>query len=97
MSQRNMIALLCMSAFVLVLANYVLTPPAQADTVVKDRQYQMCTVVSPSGDDALFILNNQTGMLSCYSYDPTARLLVNRASQPVMQLFTAPNGQMPPR
>lgn len=96
MQKQNLgIAILSVTALVLLVANFLIVPPAKADVTIKDRGYQMCTAVTQQGIDGLYVLNNQTGMISCYSYDATARRIVLRGSQQVADLFTAPPGMGP--
>jgi hypothetical protein len=90
------IAILSLTALILLLATYVTAPPALAATVIKDRQYQACTATTQQGGDGLYVLNNQTGILTFFSYDSTTRGVVPRATRQVAGLFPAPTGAAPP-
>jgi hypothetical protein len=96
MTKKNLsIAILFVSAVFLGSANYFLSPPpAMAATTVMGKGYQVCTATIQQGTDGVYILNNQTGIITCYSYDPTVRRIINRASLSVPDLFAAP---MPPQ
>ncbi|HWB55079.1 MAG TPA: hypothetical protein VG722_12835 [Tepidisphaeraceae bacterium] len=97
--QTVTITVLSLTAVILLLATYLTAPPAVAATVIKDRQFQACTATTQQGSDGVYVLDNQTGILTFFAYDPTTRRVVPRATQQVADLFPAPqgNGAPPPQ
>jgi hypothetical protein len=64
------IAALTITALVLIFANIVSPTPAPAAAVVSGRDYQAVTTSMQTGGDALYILDNKTGQLAVFAYDP---------------------------
>lgn len=85
--QNWLIGILCLSAAVLLAANLWPVDQAQASVSVKDRDYQVVTARVQTGGDGLYILDNRTGMLGVFTYDPASRRLAARASRPIMDAF----------
>ena len=84
------IGILSLTAVVLFVANYFAAPPtAGAGTVIKDRDYQLVTAQLSSGGEGLYVLDNRSGNLNIYTYDPNARRLTLRATRPVAEIFAA--------
>lgn len=82
------IILLSLSAAVLLMTNLLMpTQTAVADEVIKDRDYQVMTERWEANDEALIILDNRSGQMAAFVYDPNARGLVIRAVAPVMTAF----------
>jgi hypothetical protein len=69
------IGVLCVTAIVLLAANLMLPQPAAAEVAVKDRDYTAVTGRTTKGGDALFLTNNQTGVMAVFVFDPNARSL----------------------
>ena len=81
------IGILSLTALVLLMANYFVSPPAMALDTVQNRDYQMATVRLASGGDSLFVLDNRTGTIAVFVYDPTAKRMIPRATRPVADIF----------
>jgi hypothetical protein len=68
------IAVLTVSAVALVLANLALKPaPVMAAEAVMGRDYQCVTARAQAGGEALYVLDNKTGQLAVFAYDPRTR------------------------
>jgi hypothetical protein len=79
MEKKNFaISLLCLSAVILMLANYFAPQPAQALMTIKDRDYSLVTARTQNGGDSLYVLDNRSGRVAVFSYDPARRTLVPR-------------------
>jgi hypothetical protein len=72
------IILLTISAALLAAAN-LLPSSARADNVVNSRDYQCVTAGITSGGEGLYILDNRTGQLAIYTYDPASHSVLPRA------------------
>ena len=85
---RKLIAIcvLSVSAVALMIGNFM-TPPAQAEVSVSNRDYQAVTASMQTGGDALYILDNRTGQLAVFTYDPNTRTMVPRAMRPLADAF----------
>ena len=82
------IVMFVLMAAVLGVANFCLRlPAAQAAVVIAGRDYQACTVKSPRGGDALYILDNKTAQLAVFTYDPTTRGVRSRGVRFVADAF----------
>ena len=82
------IVMFVLMAAVLGVANFCLrVPAAQATVVIAARDYQACTVKSPRGGDALYILDNKTAQLAVFTYDPTTRGVRSRGVRFVADAF----------
>jgi hypothetical protein len=68
------IALLTATAAMLGAAHWLIPQPsAQAIMAIKDRDYQAVTARIQNGSDALYLLDNRTGQVAVFVYDPGAR------------------------
>ena len=85
--QNLLIAFFALTATALLAANWFATTPAVAAESVKDRDYQVVTARVQTGGDGVYILDNRTGMLGVFTYDPASRRLTGRAAQPIMNAF----------
>lgn len=85
------IGILSLTAVILLVANFMSTPPAEATLgmVYPGRDYQAVTAPVQGGGDALYILNNRTGMLAVFTYDTTTRRMLPRVVAPVTSAFPA--------
>jgi hypothetical protein len=84
------IAVLSLSAAVLLMANYFAGQPAQAIMSIKDRDYSLVTAHSQNGGDALYVLDNRSGRVAIFSYDPAAKGLVPRVAGELGTVFANP-------
>jgi hypothetical protein len=83
------IGILSLTALVLLVANYFASPAALASEAVKERDYQVVTARVATGGEGLYILDNKTGILAVFTYDPNQRRMVPRASRPIADAFGA--------
>jgi hypothetical protein len=96
------IGILSLSALIMVVANLLSTPSrALGDGVVNSgRDYQVITARVASGGDALYIVDNRTGMIGVFTYDTQTRRMVPRVVSTVAAAFPAgqanPNANLPP-
>jgi hypothetical protein len=76
MDRKNvLIAVLSMTAGFLLATNLLIQPAAQAQVAVKDRDFQVVTGRIQGGGDGVYILDNRTGQIAIFSYDPGARMV----------------------
>jgi len=80
------ICLLTISAVGLMIANFV-TPTARADTAVNSHDYQLVTAHLQGGGDALYMVDNRTGLMAIFTYDPGSRSIQPRTLRPVSDIF----------
>jgi hypothetical protein len=79
------ICILTISAVALMIANFV--TPTAADTAVNSHDYQMVTAHLQGGGDALYMVDNRTGLLAIFTYDPGSRSIQPRTLRPVSDIF----------
>jgi hypothetical protein len=82
------VVVLSLTAAALFVAN-LLVPArtAVADEVIKDRDYQVITARWQANDEALLIVDNRTGQMAAFVYDPNVRGVMLKAVRPVMDAF----------
>jgi hypothetical protein len=80
---------LSLSAVVLMLAIYFAPQPAEALLTIKDRDFSLVTARSQNGGDSLYLLDNRSGKLAIFSYDPARRSLVPRGVGEMSAAFAA--------
>jgi predicted hydrolase (HD superfamily) len=81
------IGILSLMAVVLVVANFMPVDRAEAATVIKDRDYQLVTARNTQGGEALYVIDNRTGLIAAFTWDATTKTVKPRDVQPVMNLF----------
>lgn len=81
------ISLLSMTAGLLLGANFFATQSAQAMVAVKDRDYTLITARTQSSGDALYVVDNRTGLMAVFAYDPAAKVMRARAVRAVGDAF----------
>jgi hypothetical protein len=88
------IGILSLTAVVLLVANFLATPRVEATQgfVNPGRDYQVVSAPEQSGGDALYVLNNRTGMLAVFTYDAAARRMVPRVVTPVATALAQSTG-----
>jgi hypothetical protein len=85
------IGVLSLTAAVLLAGNYVFRPsPASALVAFKDRDFQMVTARTQQQGDVLYLMDNRTGKIAVYSYDPATRDIRPRVFGDIATLFTPP-------
>jgi hypothetical protein len=87
------IGVLSISATLLLLGNYFAPAPTQATTTIKDRDFSMVTANTQTGGDSLYVLDNRSGRVAVYSYDPSSKLIRPRAGGDMSNLFRVTNGR----
>ena len=87
MKRQNIaIVMLSITAALLLAAN-VFVQPADAMVVLKDRDYQVVTAKIATGGDGLYILDNRTGQMAVFTYDPASRAVRARTVRLVADAF----------
>ncbi|MEA2708879.1 MAG: hypothetical protein QOF78_1480 [Phycisphaerales bacterium] len=86
--KRNKIAIavLSLTAALLVTA-HVLVQPADAQAVIKERDYQVVTAKIQTGGDGLYIMDSRTGQVAVFTYDPASRGVRARTVRNVADAF----------
>jgi hypothetical protein len=67
------IGVLSLSAVIMTAANLIQPRVADASFVVKDNDYTAVTARISKGGEALYVLDNRTGMMVALTYDPNTR------------------------
>jgi len=86
------IGVLSLTAAVLLLANFFAPQPVLATNTIKDRDFSMVTAAVQTGGDSVYVLDNRTGKIGIYSYDPTRKQILPRDIGEMALLF-ARNGR----
>jgi hypothetical protein len=81
-----MIGILTASAAVLAILNFT-TPASRADFAVNSRGFQVATARLASGGDGVYVMDNGTGLIAVYTYEPQSGTLVPKAIRPAADLF----------
>ena len=81
------IGLLSFTALALIAAHWFLPAPASAQVAIKERDYQVVTARIQTGGDGLYILDNRTGQLAVFSYEPASRGVRARKVRNVADAF----------
>jgi hypothetical protein len=84
------IGILFLSALALFLAICFVPNRADAQATVKERVYSVVTARVQQGGDALYIVDNETGLMAVFTYDPNSRSLRPRAVRNVVDAFAQP-------
>jgi hypothetical protein len=94
MKRQNLgIGILSLTAVILVAAHLLLPAPATAQVAVKERDYQVVTAKIMTGGDGLYILDNRTGLVAVFTYDPSSRSVRARTVKSVADAFAVPSGR----
>lgn len=81
------IGILSLMAVVLLVANVIPVQPADAAAVIKDRDFQLVTSRIVSGGEALYVLDNRTGLVAAFVWDNGTRRVVPRDVKPMSFAF----------
>jgi hypothetical protein len=84
------IGILSLTALVLLMASYFAPAPVIANDAVQNRDYQIATARLATGGDCLYVLDNRTGIVAVFVYDPTSRRMVPRVTRPISDVFASP-------
>ena len=83
------IGILSLTALALVAAHWLVPAPAAAQVAIKERDYQVVTARIQTGGDGLYILDNRTGQVAVFTYDPASRGVRARKVRNVADAFMA--------
>jgi hypothetical protein len=64
------VALICSAVALLAAVLFVQPSTSYAEESIKDRDFQMVTARVTGGSDALYIVENRTGMMAIFLYEP---------------------------
>jgi len=82
------VGILSLSAMMLFVANFLVPSNSSAtDISMKDRDYSAVTAHEQTGDDALYVMDNRSGMMLVFTYDPTRKSMVMRDRRSVLTAF----------
>jgi hypothetical protein len=81
------VGILSLSAVMLFVANLLFPSSAGASFSMKDRDFSAVTAHQQQGDDCLYVMDNRSGMMLVFNYDPTHKSLAFRASKSVPDAF----------
>jgi hypothetical protein len=84
---KKILAILALgfTAILMAVANF--TTPANADQVIKDRDYQLITARGSAGGEGLYIMDERTGLMAVFFYDPNTHRLQPRAFISIADIF----------
>jgi hypothetical protein len=81
------IGILSVTALILTIANLMPLPRADAQVSIKDRDLTAVTAKAQTGGDALYILDNRSGLVAVFTFDAGSRSLKPQAVRPVTHAF----------
>jgi len=81
------IGILSLTALLLIVAHCFVPTPASAQVAIKERDYQVVTARIATGGDGLYILDNRTGQVAVFTYDPASRGVRARTVRNVADAF----------
>jgi hypothetical protein len=81
------IAILSLTALVMIVAHWTAPQPAIANEAVKDRDYQVVTASTQAAGDALYIADSRTGLVAIFTYDGAAKTMKARAVRALGDAF----------
>ena len=88
MKRSNLsIGILSFTALALIAAHWFVPAPASAQVAIKERDYQVVTARIQTGGDGLYILDNRTGQVAVFTYDPASRGVRARKVRNVADAF----------
>jgi hypothetical protein len=85
------IGVLSLTAALLLIGNYFAPQHAVATTTIKDRDFSMVTAAVQTGGESLYVLDNRSGRVAVYAYDPTGRVIRPRGIGEMANLFARNN------
>ena len=88
MKRHLSIAILSTTAVLMIVVHALLPgTPASAQVAIKERDYQVVTARITTGGDGLYILDNRTGQVAVFTYDPASRGVRARTVRNVADAF----------
>ena len=87
MKRQNLAIVILSLTAALLLAAHVLVQPADAQVVIKDRDYQVVTAKIATGGDGLYVMDIRTGQVAVFTYDPASRGVRARTVRNVADAF----------
>ena len=86
--KKEMLAIVGLSVTAILMAIGTFTgSPANADFSIKDRDYQLITGRASNGGQDLYIMDNRTGLMAVFIYDPNVHRVQPRAFISVADIF----------
>ena len=77
------IGILSITAAILFVAQFLPLRTAQARDAIKDRDYTLVTSPLTQGGEGLYIVENRTGVMAVFTWDPASRNVKLRAVRPI--------------
>jgi hypothetical protein len=81
-----MICVLSVTALAMAILNFS-TPSSKADFAIGGRDYQVVTARVQTGGEGVYILENRSGLMAVYTYDPSSQSLLPQTVRPVTDAF----------
>ena len=85
-NNASIFALICSTIALMAAVFFVSPSTAPAEEAVKDRDYQVVTAEVQNGSEGLYILDNRTGLIAVFMYDPT-KGLQHKGTAPIANAF----------
>jgi len=85
-NNATILALICSSIALLAAVFFVSPSPAPAEMAVKDRDYQAVTAEVQNGSEGLYLLDNRTGLIAVFMFEP-GKGLVHKGTSPIANAF----------
>jgi hypothetical protein len=82
------ISILSITAALMLAAHWLAPTSATAQVAIKERDYQVVTARVQTGGDGLYILDNRTGQIAVFTYDPASRAVRARTVRMVADAVT---------
>ena len=80
------IGILTITAILLFVAQFIPMRTAHAEAI-KDRDYTLVTSRVQQGGQGLYIVENRSGMMAVFTWDPASRMVKVRAVRPIADAF----------
>ena len=77
------IGILTITATILFIAQFMPLRPALARDAIKDRDYTLVTSPLTQGGEGLYLVENRTGLMAVFTWDPASRTVKLRAVRPI--------------
>ena len=81
------IGILSLMATLLLAGIYFSPPRAQALMTIKDRDFSLVTARTQENGDVLYVLDNRSGKVAIYSYDPAGKVIRPRVAGDMVKVF----------
>ena len=87
------IGVLTVTGVILFIAQFLPVQRAEATFSMSSREYNVVTAKVQQGGEGLYIVDNRSGLVAIYTWDPTARTGKLRAIRPLIDALGGAEGK----